>query len=578
MPALFALDDYQFCMSHLEGVYCLARFDLHSDHPNELITLIKEYSKYQKKHYNHSHVERGICVTKTCRMFCEDKDLRKEVDLTDSLEKCFNKSMWEDYELKAKLSMIYYCDTYSEEEEIDSRDRIFMTTIIFILILNIAGNCYDIYVKKTGRNLNGLGHVILSSFSLKQNWKTLTSYESENPKIARLNGLHGLRSIITQLTLLAHSLFTITTFIDNPHEVEMSYEKPFYCIIYNGLVMMQIVFTISGFLLTYNLQIRSEKYEINWIYFPKILIMRLCRIVPAYATVLFFTSTWFKHLGSGPLWKLYGRGIADDCRNRWWHHLLFINNYTNMKNSSCLVQTWHVAAEMQLFTLGLAVHIATRHCGRRILLALLLLVGAASPALHVLLHDLDPLVLANPELFRENQNDTFFKMHILSHNNLAGHVAGMITGYLIYHMQQNGKPVRNSKLFSLLIWWILPASVYVFLLGNIFYIEGYEVSFAFKLLYAGTQRVFAGTIGAIIIIGLVFKLNVHMNIAFVILGTKTQLVHTSIFVAFMNYVVMATMSFIIPLPLYLTVEAPVNKMVKTIIDQQDDQYSKMKEN
>ncbi|CAG5020000.1 unnamed protein product [Parnassius apollo] len=156
MPALFALDDYQSCISDPIGVYCLARFDLHSDQRSQLITLIKEYSDDQIKHYNHSHVERGICVTKTCRKILGDKAIAKGVDLTDTLEKCFNKSLWEDYELKAKLSLVYYCDTYGEEDEIDLGEKVFMSTIIFILILNIAGNCYDIYVKKTGRNLNGL--------------------------------------------------------------------------------------------------------------------------------------------------------------------------------------------------------------------------------------------------------------------------------------------------------------------------------------------------------------------------------------------------------------------------------------
>ncbi|CAK1584083.1 unnamed protein product [Parnassius mnemosyne] len=41
MPALFALDDYQSCMSNPEGLYCLAQFDLHSDQSTELITLIR---------------------------------------------------------------------------------------------------------------------------------------------------------------------------------------------------------------------------------------------------------------------------------------------------------------------------------------------------------------------------------------------------------------------------------------------------------------------------------------------------------------------------------------------------------
>ncbi|CAG5020008.1 unnamed protein product [Parnassius apollo] len=193
-------------------------------------------------------------------------------------------------------------------------------------------------------------------------------------------------------------------------------------------------------------------------------------------------------------------------------------------------------------------------------------------------------------------------MHILGHNNLSGHVVGMITGYLIHHMQENEKPIRNSKIVSIFIWCMLPATVYVFFLGNIFYVKGYEVSFTFKLLYAATQRVVAGAIGATIIISLVFKLNntlcsilewrgwvipsrltyvtflVHMNIVFVIMGTRMQLGHNSIFVVLSNYVTMAAIPYLIGLQFYLTVEAPIYNMAKTVIDQQDDQNSKMKKN
>ncbi|CAK1584084.1 unnamed protein product [Parnassius mnemosyne] len=153
-------------------------------------------------------------------------------------------------------------------------------------------------------------------------------------------------------------------------------------------------------------------------------------------------------------------------------------------------------------------------------------------------------------------------MHILGHNNLAGHVVGMITGYLVYHTQENGKPIGNNKIFSLLTWlmWCaLPVIIYVFWLGRMFYVDGYEVSLAFKLLYAATQRVLAGSIATSIIIGLVFRLNgtlcsilewrgwvipsrlsyavllVHMNIVSVILGTKTQLGHSSPFFAVRNF-------------------------------------------
>ncbi|CAH2041971.1 unnamed protein product, partial [Iphiclides podalirius] len=589
MPALFGLDDYQPCLCKPGGVYCLARFDLNIDGQNDLHALIREYSDYQIRHFNHSYVERGICVKKSCRTYYEDNSLGSNVDLSKALGECFNRSLWRDYQLKARLSKIYYCDTHNEANEPDTYDGLFLIVIITILVLNIFGTAYEMLSERSGKQINvRLAHIFLSSFSLRQNFIWLTTPESTNVRFERLQGLHGI------------SVFIVTTFTDNPHEFEKSYDTIHYQLIFNGLVLMQIVFVMSGFLLAYNLQVRSEKREITWKTLPKVMFLRLCRLGPANAIVLFFTMTWLRHLGSGPLWKLYvTESIVKDCRRYWWHHLTYINNYMNA-NSYCLVPTWHLAADTQLFIAGLLLHIATKSRGRNYVLALLLVTGMASPALHVLLQGFDALVVVNPEFYRTNRNDTFYKMHTLGHNNLAAYVIGMITGYYVYYKQKSGGDVKRSRmrchLFghrAVLRWLVVPAAIYVTLFGRVFYVEGFEVPLTLKLVYAATQRVVMSGITAIAIIWLVFKFNdtlcqvlewrgwvvpsrltfavflIHMDIVHVMLGQKTQLVHVSFFFLLMNHFAIVVLSFLIALPFHLTIEAPINRMIKRILDQED---------
>ena len=50
------------------------------------------------------------------------------------------------------------------------------------------------------------------------------------------------------------------------------------------------------------------------------------RLTPVYVFIFGFVATLWERLGSGPDWA-YVQGIAKSCRDQWWAHLLYINNY-----------------------------------------------------------------------------------------------------------------------------------------------------------------------------------------------------------------------------------------------------------
>ncbi len=50
------------------------------------------------------------------------------------------------------------------------------------------------------------------------------------------------------------------------------------------------------------------------------------RLTPAYALILGFVATLWERMGSGPDWA-YVQESAKACREKWWTHLLYINNY-----------------------------------------------------------------------------------------------------------------------------------------------------------------------------------------------------------------------------------------------------------
>lgn len=58
-------------------------------------------------------------------------------------------------------------------------------------------------------------------------------------------------------------------------------------------------------------------------------------------------------IGSGPMYSLASRDILDNCSQRWWQNLLFVNNINLKPFDACLAHTYWSAMDMQLFVLGI---------------------------------------------------------------------------------------------------------------------------------------------------------------------------------------------------------------------------------
>jgi len=83
---------------------------------------------------------------------------------------------------------------------------------------------------------------------------------------------------------------------------------------------------------------------------------RIWRLVPTYMFVLFF---WYKMsgtMGYGPLFYFESSRDPDpNCGPYWWTNLLFINNlvpYADNFVNECMIWSWYIAVDMQLFIIG----------------------------------------------------------------------------------------------------------------------------------------------------------------------------------------------------------------------------------
>ncbi|XP_068620648.1 nose resistant to fluoxetine protein 6-like [Battus philenor] len=565
MPHLFRLERHDACLSE-GGQYCVLRIQLLNGSNGALMNITREYSAHTTKHYNHTYLQWGVCVTKTCKDFIGKNNLEKSEDLSAVVGACMNSTIHKEYGLEAEAA-VYYCEG-SDEKSTEAADWPVAWASLALFLLVAVASLIDISFDET-ENCS-LADKVLRAFSLRKNWNRLVSSEISDTRRMRLKGLHGVRSVSAALIIINHVFYiNMMGFTDNPHDIEKSYEKNHFQLVYSGLITVQIFFVMSAFLQDYLTHVHSEKSKLTWAQLPKLLLARWLRLTPACAAMIAFTSTWLRHVGSGPLWKYFitNRPVKY-CRRYWFLHLLYINNYFP-EDEWCAPQTWHVAADMQLYVVGLVVQLATVGRGRKITLALLMMVGMLVPALHVWWEDLDGVLILSPEFFRAWNDPAFAKIYTPGHANLPSLSIGLKWGFLT--------------------WFLIPAIMCLILSRYVFYIDGPRPSLALRLLFVTTQRAIMGCLVSLAVISLsmrlsesfnsFFELNgwlitsrltycvylVHMNIVQVLLGMRTQLFHVSFFETLVIYFGVVVMSVLVAVPLHLMVEAPVNGLLSIFL-------------
>ncbi|XP_039748506.1 nose resistant to fluoxetine protein 6-like isoform X1 [Pararge aegeria] len=595
MPPVFHLDDYDHCITNPDGLYCSVDIDVVSDTGSELYSMMKTYSDYNRKHFNHTSLHYGICVTHTCKKFLPinamSKTLNNTGDLSNTdlqlvLETCLNESLWNHYELKTKIAAPIYCNNIEEQVK-DGGHLAVGVFLLVLLTMNVIGTLYDaVFV----RGQNRAGNNLLLCFSVPHNFSRLINpYAKLGPREERLKVFHGLRTLTIMSVIFCHSLLPFALAPENVHYVESLYDNIMHFIFLNGTVVVQTFFIISGCLLAYKLELYAENHEINWTLLPKILINTWVKLTPSYMVVLAVTATWLGYAGSGPFWKIAVMREVDDCRIDGWANMLYINNYFD--HTQCMVQTWYLASNMQLYILGYVTCILIKRgrC-RKAALILLFIVGIITPIAHTYFQNLDAVLMITPETARSfMDNPTFNHVYKRGHTNIFNFVLGIALGFLIYRLQTNEVNMQKYKKYRYLFLLTFPAIAGSMFIGSVFYLDGTSTSIYTKAIYAGLIKPLFGIILAILIIGCVFKIeNVYrtilewngwkipgklsycaflLHIALVRIATGslrtlvplTNLRMIEITIAFI------VMSYLVAIPFWLLVDAPMTEFLQKLL-------------
>ncbi|KAM3959422.1 uncharacterized protein ACR2FA_006490 [Aphomia sociella] len=156
MPPIFTLEEYNKCLRY-DGIYCQVKVDIFSTDPNNtLYKMIKDFHlSSHVTRYNHSYLEEGICVTRTCKEYIRDKNLNDPEVIKSVIEACRNESIWNEYGLQARVSEVYNCDRKTDERPVDVLDWLVLGLFVAIILVNVSATIYSTMFKdKDIKNLS----------------------------------------------------------------------------------------------------------------------------------------------------------------------------------------------------------------------------------------------------------------------------------------------------------------------------------------------------------------------------------------------------------------------------------------
>nr|XP_021193723.2 nose resistant to fluoxetine protein 6-like [Helicoverpa armigera] len=463
-PRLFHLDEWESCLARPGGMYCLGTFSVEPlRHPSPLYNMLKEYS-LDPHHFNRTELHRGYCVSSRCPALAGERNASLR------FEQCA--AQWaRRVSLRTRLARLRYCRSHAQHvarehahEPPQRAQRLFLLAVTAILVCNVLGTVYDVF---TGDNVKK--NPLLASWSIRSNWRRLTaSYEDGDPRLAALSPVQGVRVFLMLLIMATHSgCIHDMLYLYNPRWIEQISRHPVLMIFLNGTSVVQVFVLLSNFLLAYNLLLHSKEHSVSFKLLPYITVKRIARISPVYLLVVGFAATWWPSLGSGPQWKAAVAAESDACKRKFWAHAFYLNNLIDPEDL-CLVQTWFLAVDMQLYVLASILTVALvrqRARALHVLGALACVSCVLNGVLAYVFNWKSIVYFAYPSNLRTMYAgiSSFSWLYQAPWGSLPACLVGLFLAFLHFELQEAGVKLSDYKWVrlpyhmspALIMWWVL---------------------------------------------------------------------------------------------------------------------------
>lgn len=199
------------------------------------------------------------------------------------------------------------------------------------------------------------------------------------------------------------------------------------------------------------------------------LVIRYLRLTPTYLTVIGLTIL-LPSLGSGPFWLESINQMGFNCRKRWWHNILYINNFLET-DRLCLIHSWYLSNDFQFFILSLILFYLFFKSKRITLLLVVILILASSAATFAITvsNEFPPTIVTTSPAIAERWQ-FIYTLYYKPWPHLSSYLVGLIAGYMILLNNNNNQSTGGwlryflCFMFSLIAFSVLN-SIYPWNMG-----------------------------------------------------------------------------------------------------------------
>ncbi|XP_063697950.1 nose resistant to fluoxetine protein 6-like [Culicoides brevitarsis] len=449
-----------------------------------------KFSSNTRKFFRHDTVTRGVCLN-TCQQkfnnssefsmkkFEVDKELyypgiemdkntKHHRDLyKNTVNQCVNKELSNEYGLES-FSEIEFCSTEETEKfTIDFLDLFAIVVVSLLVVMLVIGTWYDVQLQS--QNPENQDHYykypfnasrVLLAFSIPRNWKQLVNQPESNnnnnrPPVDDFTFFESFKVIVMLGNTVVHLYAVLSLLPSVNHEVmEINSRSLLYRIFSGASFTNQIYLAIAGFLLTLApaKQIKQGKV-LTMDDFWDALKKRYLRLTPLHAFAILLEATLVSKMYYGPGWTQLAGQERAYCRTNWWTNLLYINNFVGA-GEPCILPTWYLATDMQLFIFRFVfLAIISRMPSRKtILFFVASIVSMIIPGYIIWVHNLDGVYVGNVEAARYfYRHETSYKhFHIPFYASMGSYVFGILTAFIYREIKDQNIDIKQYKLFTFL--------------------------------------------------------------------------------------------------------------------------------
>ncbi|XP_037717155.1 nose resistant to fluoxetine protein 6 [Drosophila subpulchrella] len=196
----------------------------------------------------------------------------------------------------------------------------------------------------------------VSCFDVASNWRKISAMRPNQP--GEIPIMNGLRSVCAIWILIFHVVWYMYFTVHNKTMLISYAEQVFFQYVSTAPLLVDVFFTISGFLQTYNFLRNTKQLEavrLNGLWgnvklFGKLLFHRYLRLGPLYLVVMGSVDLAFAYIGDVSVFHINER-FDELCPQYWWRNLLFIQNLFDHREM-CANWSWSLACDMQFFLLA----------------------------------------------------------------------------------------------------------------------------------------------------------------------------------------------------------------------------------